>query len=112
MPSEKTKSEIYGELLPLITAGKLELLDNRRLVAQLTSLERRTSRAGKGSVDHAPGGRDDVVNAAAGALVTAARLGGSESMPAGSPMIALAERQPVYDRELDLDGRPWDWRRF
>jgi hypothetical protein len=34
-------------------------------------IERRTSRSGKDSIDHGPAGHDDVVNAAAGALVTA-----------------------------------------
>jgi hypothetical protein len=68
-PSEAPKSDIYRELLPLLNSGKVELLDNRKLVAQLTSLERRTSRAGKDSIDHAPGAHDDLANAAAGALV-------------------------------------------
>jgi hypothetical protein len=43
---------------------------------QLTSLERRTSRAGKDSIDHAPGAHDDVANAVAGALVTAYKAPG------------------------------------
>jgi hypothetical protein len=33
------------------------------------NLERRTSRAGKDSIDHPPGAHDDIANAAAGALV-------------------------------------------
>lgn len=36
---------------------------------QLLNLERRTSRAGKDSVDHPPGAYDDIANSAAGALV-------------------------------------------
>ena len=39
-----------------------------RLINQLCGLERRTSRAGKDSITHAPGAHDDVANAAAGAL--------------------------------------------
>ena len=68
MPAKKPKSDIYGEVLPLINAGRVELLDLPRLKAQLTSLERRTSRAGKDSIDHPPGGFDDLANAACGAL--------------------------------------------
>jgi hypothetical protein len=49
-PSLKSKSEIYSEALPLINSGKLDLLDNRRLLAQVCALERRTSRAGKDGV--------------------------------------------------------------
>ena len=70
-PSEKVKSDIYRELLPAVNAGRVELLDVAALRAQLAGLERRVSRGGKDSIDHAPGGRDDVANAAAGALVRA-----------------------------------------
>ena len=38
-----------------------------RLVSQIVGLERRVSRAGKDSIDHAPHGHDDVANAVAGA---------------------------------------------
>jgi hypothetical protein len=70
-PSERTKSDIYRELVAPINAGRVELLDLPALRAQLLGLERRVARGGKDSVDHPPGGRDDVANAAAGVLVTA-----------------------------------------
>ncbi len=70
-PSEKTKSDLYRDLLPLINSGAVDLLEHDRLVTQLTSLERRTARGGKDSIDHAPGAHDDIANAVAGALVTA-----------------------------------------
>jgi hypothetical protein len=41
------------------------------LRAQFVGLERRVGRTGKDSIDHAPGGHDDLANAAAGALVNA-----------------------------------------
>ena len=72
-PADKTRSELYVELLPLINSGRAALLDDKRLVAQIVGLERRTSRAGKDSIDHAPGAHDDVANAAAGALVYASQ---------------------------------------
>ena len=65
----KPKSDIYRDLLPILNAGRVALLDNVKLVTQLVSLERRTARGGKDSIDHPPGGHDDVVNAAAGVLV-------------------------------------------
>ena len=74
-PSEKTKSEIYGEVLPSLNSGKVELLDNARLLSQLRGLERRTSRSGRDTIDHSPGGHDDVANAAAGALMLALKRG-------------------------------------
>ena len=67
-PSELSKSELYQEALPLLNAGKVELLDNKTLTNQLVGLERRTSRNGKDSIDHCPGGRDDVSNSVAGAI--------------------------------------------
>lgn len=71
-PAALTKSDLYRALLPLVNAGRAELLDVPRLAAQLAGLERRTARGGRDTVDHAPGGRDDLGNAAAGALVLAA----------------------------------------
>jgi hypothetical protein len=70
--SERTKSDIYRELLPLLNSRKVDLLDHSRLVNQLCSLERRTARGGRDSIDHPPGAHDDLINAAAGALVLAA----------------------------------------
>lgn len=66
--SERTKSEIYLAALPLLNSGRVELLDNSRLLAQINGLERRTARGGRDSVDHGPGQRDDAANAALGAL--------------------------------------------
>jgi hypothetical protein len=65
-PSAKPKSDLYSELLPLINGKRIELLDLPRAVNQICSLERRTARSGKDSID-APG-HEDVANAIAGAL--------------------------------------------
>ena len=69
--SEKPKSDIYRDMLPLLNSRKVQLLDDRRLIAQFHGLERRTARGGKDSIDHAPGAHDDIANAVAGALVLA-----------------------------------------
>ena len=60
-------------------------LDHPRLVNQLIGLERRTSRAGKDSIDHVPGGHDDVANAVAGAVVLAAQAAAQPKVPIVSP---------------------------
>jgi hypothetical protein len=70
-PSTLPSSELYLELLPAITQGAVELLDSRRLVAQLAGLERRTRAGGKDLIAHYPGGHDDLAVAAAGACVAA-----------------------------------------
>jgi len=64
----RTKSDLYREVLPAINSGRIELLDHSRLINQLCNLERRTTRGGRDSVDHPPGQRDDIINAAAGAF--------------------------------------------
>ena len=67
--SDRDRSAIYLDALPLFTTGRAHLLDNKRLVTQLASLERKTSSLGKDKVDHGPGGFDDAANVTAGALV-------------------------------------------
>ena len=70
--AQRSKAELYTAVLPLINSGRVELLDEPRLVAQLCGLKRRTAWGGRDSIDHGPGGRDDLANAVAGALVAAA----------------------------------------
>jgi hypothetical protein len=70
-PHAEPKADIYRELLPLLNARRCSLLDHPRLVAQLCGLERRVSRGGRDSIDHAPSGHDDMANAVAGALLLA-----------------------------------------
>jgi hypothetical protein len=74
-PSDKPKSDLYRDLLPVLNSRKLDLLDDQRLLAQLTSLERRTARGGKDSIDHPPGSHDDLANAVAGAAFLARKPG-------------------------------------
>jgi hypothetical protein len=76
--SEKTKSDIYRDFLPLLNSQQIELLDNERLFNQLISLERRTARGGRDSIDHPKGMRDDVVNSVAGAAVNILGMGLAE----------------------------------
>ena len=67
--SDKNKSAIYLDFLPLLTSRRVELLDNPRMLKQLLALERRTRAGGKDIIDHPPKQHDDLINAAAGALV-------------------------------------------
>jgi hypothetical protein len=96
--SEKNKSDIYGELIPLINSGNTELLDNQRLLVQLGNLERRTARGGRSSIDHPPGGHDDLANAAAGALVQVAARSAPEfvftGVPTNRPDFSVVAPQP------------------
>lgn len=67
----RTTSDTYLELLPLVNAGAVVLLDDPKLLRELRGLERRRGTAGKDKVDHRPGAHDDRATAAAGALVSA-----------------------------------------
>lgn len=73
-PSTQDRSTLYLEMLPLLNAGRVRLLDLPDLLRELRGLERRRGTAGRDRVDHAPGAghHDDRSNSAAGALVLAA----------------------------------------
>jgi hypothetical protein len=92
-PSERVKSDLYRDMLPLLNSGRVQLLDNRRLISQLHGLERRTARGGKDSIDHGPGRHDDVANAAAGALV----LASAYVRPMSFHVPFIASRQREFD---------------
>jgi hypothetical protein len=87
--SERDRSQIYLDTLPLFTAGRVKLLDNKRLVHQFASLERTAGSLGRDKVDHGRGGHDDLCNAAAGALIRV--------MTAKAPMV-------ISDQVLALAG--------
>jgi hypothetical protein len=104
--AEKAKSDLYLDLLPLINSGAADLLDHARLITQLTALERRTRAGGRDMIDHPPGAKDDVANAAAGALVQAMKVAGWRR--------ATGKQEPAYAIDgdpLTLDGygmpAPW-----
>ncbi len=74
--SDRDRSALYLDVLPLFTSGRARLIDNPRLVHQFATLERRTSRTGRDRVDHPTGSHDDLCNSAAGALLLASGKGG------------------------------------
>ena len=63
---EQAARPFYVDLLASLNSCRVDLLDNPKLISQLCALERRTARSGRDSVDHPPGGHDDVANAVAG----------------------------------------------
>ena len=66
--SDKNRSELYLAFLPGLMSDQVVLLDHGRLLNQLCSLERRTARSGRDSIDHPIGSHDDCANAACGVL--------------------------------------------
>ena len=72
------------EALPLFTSGRARMVDNRRAIYQLVSLERRTFASGRDKITHPDGAHDDLANVVAGAMVLV--------MTAGRPQV-LRSRQ-------------------
>ncbi len=99
--SERDRSQIYVECLPLLTSGRARLIENKKLMMQFASLERRTSPGGRDRVDHGPNGHDDLCNAAAGALVEAATA--RAPMRISDALLARAGREARL-RGLGLPG--------
>jgi len=97
--SERTKSEIYRDVLPLLNSGSVELLDIPRQASQLLGLERRTGRNGKDSIDHAPNAHDDLINAAAGTLVGCGKPGSVVffgSLNPSVPWLTIHDGQQIW----------------
>lgn len=74
-PSTANRSQLYMNLLPLVNAGRVALLDNKQMTTQLTQLIRKPSRGGAEQIDHPSGAsfHDDLSNAAAGAIFLASK---------------------------------------
>jgi hypothetical protein len=89
----KPKSDLYRDLLPALNSRKVDLLDHQKLVTQIVSLERRTARGGKDSIDHPKGDawHDDLANAVAG-------------------LVAMLATQSTFDSSYDwaVKGSPLD----
>jgi hypothetical protein len=69
--SERDRSAIYADAMPLFTSARARILDIPKLVSQFAGLERKTSPSGRDPIDHGPGGHDDSCNSVALALVLA-----------------------------------------
>jgi hypothetical protein len=99
----RPKSDLYVDLLASLNSRRVDLLDNPKLINQLCALERRTARSGRDSVDHPPGGHDDVANAVAGvaaALTT-------------DPSAAYLEFCRIFNGSTDADPNGVEaWRRL
>jgi hypothetical protein len=104
--SAKPKSDLYRDCLALINSRRVRLLGDRRLLNQITSLERRTARGGRDSIDHPPGAHDDLANAALGCLLLAtekqrnARIG--ITLDGAGPITWEEEKVPLNIRTVTV----------
>lgn len=74
--SAMNKSEIYLTALPVFNSGQAVMIDHEAMREQFLSLERKTARGSRDTIDHPVNEHDDIANAAAGALVN---VGSSKS---------------------------------
>lgn len=98
--SDLNKSEIYIESLPRLNSRTIRLLDNERLVNQITGLERRHGRTGRDIVDHAPRSHDDIANAVFGASALVGK-------PSGIFIGAIGPDGRVTETESRVKRRFW-----
>ena len=108
---KKPKSELYLGLVPRMTSGQIELLDDETLISQLASLQRRSRSGGRDSVDHPPGGHDDSANAVAGLAdvavqkrITAGLIGGDGIDSFAKKELTDRWAEHVRRREEELNG--------
>ena len=90
-PSGMDRSALYLETLPMFSAGRVRLLDNKKLVTQYLALERTVLPGGRDKVDHPnrTGHHDDLANAVSGALW---RLGAVKETLSIDVMKSLTEK--------------------
>lgn len=75
----KSTGDTYIEFAGALRQRQVALPDHPKLLTQLRGLERRTTRDGRDTVDHRPGGHDDVAAATARAVVAALALTGGSA---------------------------------
>jgi hypothetical protein len=96
--TERDRSAVYSDALPLFTAGRARIVDSRKLVTQFASLERRPSPSGKDRIDHGRDGHDDLCNASALAMVEVASNRGGDFLKLFTPELRrrMAQRASPY----------------
>jgi hypothetical protein len=110
--SERDRSTIYLEFLPLLNSAKVSLLDIPELLREFRGLERRRGSSGKDRIDHGPRMHDDRANSAAAALVLAKAQVPVDLSQAYVPTVSEREAETAQHlAELgDTSGyrSPWD----
>ena len=101
---EKSKSELYREVLPTLNSRTVALLDHPRMVTQFCGLERRVARGGRDSIDHGPSGHDDVCNAVTGAVLLAAESARATTQIWMPDLSGQVEKMPGPDQHQLLSA--------
>jgi hypothetical protein len=110
--SSELKADIYGSLKRALNLGRLELLDDSQLAAELVRLEVRPTPSGKPRIQAAGSGRDDlamVVATVVHALQHGAGLSSSEVAALSDLQSSLRARNR-YDALPSLGSLSDVWR--
>lgn len=95
------RSDLYLAVLPTINSKRIDLLDDPKIVAQFTALERRVGRGGKDAIDHRPGAHDDLVNSIAG--VSFQLLQRTQAVTMAMPILVTLASNQSFDNP-DIAG--------
>lgn len=107
LKSDKVRSDLYRDFLPVINSKRLKLLDHQKANNQICGLERSTGR-GKDNIDHPRGAQfhDDIANAIAGLvnILMNDALGYDDTMAwvCGPDDEIPADHTPGIRRDLNL----------
>ena len=95
--SDRPKSQLYLECLPLFARQAISLPDLPPLLRELRLLERQSHRSGKDTVEHGRNGSDDYANALCGCAVLAVRRGYDTSLDWVDGPVTAAESNAQLD---------------
>jgi hypothetical protein len=98
--SAKTKSELYLDMLTVISSGRVELLDHDRSINQIVSLERRNRSGGRPSIDAPQGQHEDIANSIAGVIsITLFKYGSYNLAALGEGFTSTQSLQILQERK-------------
>ncbi len=100
--SDRDRSAIYMDTLPLFTSGRARLLDSPRLISQFAALERRTFSTGRERIDPGPG-HDDLCNSAAIAMSLVGKHAGP--ILVSDAVLARSLMPDSYQGTVGWDGK-------
>jgi hypothetical protein len=94
------------KMVPLVCGGKVELLEDKKLITQFRRLQRRRGRNGRDVIDHIPGATDDLCNAVCDSAVVSAQSFGSQPL-----IVVESAGKRAFVRELDsvFPRRRYGW---
>ena len=113
--SAKSKSEMYLDMLAMLSSRRVALLDHPRSVAQICSLERRNRSGGRASIDSPQGQHEDIANCVAGIISSSFFKYNLNSMSDDNDeddaimrarRLRLAKANSHWDTEFDHNGQP------